>query len=295
MTYSDLHKVDTGVALCQVTELSAGPDWLTLTLPIDAPHAALWHVGNIGIIKTIASGGYPEEPRSIYGYDGIGAGGSFAGETRGRYMVILSGERASTHFDAVYRSDANVPRIDIQATAKYDLMPHDIAQRSYDYADAHNRRLPEHRRRKLYILMGSDGGDTLYLGSPSSEARGRIYNKEKQSKDTNFANSWRYEISFKNDAAKRLAAVIATQDDARSEYCAAYVRNWYGERGIPCAYDIDRSEVVLPPTKRAKPTLRRRLEWLYSQVAPTVRWLREEGYTEEAIAALGLSDLLPPA
>lgn len=290
--YSDLFTTEKGVEVCTAQTISAGADWLSLTLPREAENAFLWHVGNCGIVRTIASGGFVLENRSIYGYTGLGAGASFAGIGTDRYMAILGGERASLYFDACFRSDANVPRLDIQCTVKYDKTPFDIAKRSYYDASAFNNQLPEHRRRKLFIIMGSDGGDTFYLGSPTSEARGRVYNKEREAKDINFTGCWRYEVSFKNDAAKRLAAVIAAQNGGRAHYIASYVRNWYAQRGVTVAYECSGDNEVLPPTKRAKTDVKRRLEWLRTQVAPTVRWLCEEGHREEVLDVLNLE---PPA
>lgn len=289
MTWTDLHSTAEGIKICSTEQVSAGADWLSLTLPADAENAYLWHVGNVGIIRTIAQSGFPLENRSLLGFTGVGAGGSFAGIGTDRYMLILSGERAAQHFDAVFRGDANVPRLDLQSTVRYDHLPDDIAHRSYYDASNHNNRQPEHKQRKLYMVLGSDGGHTFYLGRPKAEARGRIYNKEKQSKDVNFDRSWRYEITFRNDAAKRLAAIIAAQNGGRAAYIARYVRSWYAERGVTCAYDPGGDERILEPTKKAKTSVRRKLEWLHNQVAPSVRWLLEEGYRDEVLSALNLS------
>lgn len=279
MTRSDKHVVE---------QVAAGVDWLTLTLPWDAEQIDLWHMTGMRALGQVSAGGYELKPRSMLGYDGQSCGNCFVGTRCDGIMQQFTGHHADTAISSVYRQDAHISRVDLQVTVKFASMPSDIARKAYTSANAANRRLPSHRHRKLYIIVGSDGGDTFYLGSPASSQRGRLYNKEIQSEDPVYARMWRYEVVYRNDRAQVVTAAICPGSENRAATIRNTVAEWWKARGVDCSYFATGAGAVVPLYRTLPTDIERKLIWLRSQVRPTVKLLLELGMQDELAAALDL-------
>lgn len=274
-------------------EVRSGVDWLSITLGKDKPNASWWHHCLLMHISGLRIGGYDLKERSMLGYQGWACGNCFIGEREDDYYCQLTGHHADGAFELAYRSDAHISRIDMQTTVKYKEMDYNVAREAYDGTLAVNALLPLARRRKIYIICGSDGGDTLYVGSPSSEIRTRLYNKEVQSEDTDYTRCWRYECVFRNDYATGYAKELYEAVDNRMGRCAAIVAEIYRRRGIRCGW-VDSDELpCLPIIKTLPSDVEKRLWWLENQVKPAVRKLTDAGFRDKVIAALGLDETLP--
>lgn len=272
-----------------VEQVTAGIDWLTLTLPWEAEGFQPWYISGISRVNTIAKLGYQLKPRSMLGYEGISAGNCFVGERGDGVMMQFTGHHADGAFFRVYRDDAHISRIDLQVTVRFTVMPPDIARRAYQDADTANRRLPAHRRRKLYVIMGSDGGDTFYLGSPSSDQRARIYNKEIQSEDPDYVRTWRYELVYRNDFATSISRTIDTGASDHKNVVLSVVSSWLQYRGVDCSLFSQGEREVLPIARTLPTDIEAKIKWLRTQVRPTIKLLIERGMQDELSEALGVS------
>jgi DNA relaxase NicK len=168
-------------------------------------------------------------------------------------------------------------------------MPSNIAKEAYRDATVANRRLPSHRRRKLYIIVGSDGGDTFYLGSPSSDQRARIYNKEVQSEDPDFVRTWRYECVYRNDYATSVANTLNRTAFVIEEAVLSIVASWLQQRGINCALLKAGDGMALPISRTLPTDIETKLRWIRTQVRPTIKLLIERGMQDELLEALGIN------
>jgi len=272
-----------------IDAVKAGIDWLTFTLSKDKPAASWWLNKGYEHIRTVAHQGHELKQYRLNGYDGYGVGGCFVGERPNDYMVQFSGSWADDAFWALYRNDCHVSRIDLRVDVKYKIMPQTVARKGYRDAVRANNELPIQRRRKIYILMGSDGGDTLYVGSPSSDQRGRLYNKEIQSEDPLYQRTWRYECVYRNDAASRVATVTYEAGSHDFSAIRSIVATWYANRGISTRQFSTGAIITLPLTRTIPSDVEKRLVWLKTQVAPALRFLQEHGATTEMLEALGIS------
>jgi DNA relaxase NicK len=203
-------------------------------------------------------------------------------------MVQFSGSYADRFYERIYRADAHISRIDLRVDVKYTEMPTKTARKGYASALRANNKLPISRRRKMYILMGSDGGDTLYIGSPTSEQRGRLYNKEIQSEDPIYGRTWRYECVYRNDAAAAAIKAIGRGDGERLERIKSIVATWYSQRGVYTGHFAGSQTIALPIARTLPSDVEKRLVWLRSQVAPALKMLREHGALNDALEALDL-------
>lgn len=269
-----------------VERLYAGIDWLTLTVGNDAEGIAEWRNRGIRALESLQRDGYVLKPRGLLGYYGVSAGNCFVGEREVDSMMQFTGPHADRFFDSVYRSDAHVSRIDIQVTVKTVERHANVAKEGYQAATKDNDSLPATRRRKLSIIMGSDGGDTLYVGSPSSDQRGRVYNKEVQSEQPEHTRCWRYEVIYRNSRATPIAGAIYGRGSDHTDICVKYAAAWFGLRGVDVNWFF--SGVLQPqPLIRTLPTdVEAKLRWLETQVRPTIAYLNELGFRDTLLQML---------
>jgi DNA relaxase NicK len=271
-----------------VEQITAGVDWLTMTLPDAIYKEEAWYMKGIHELSEIRAQGYELKERCMLGFDGYSVGNCFVGGNHDRIMMQFTGHHANHAYDWLYRGDAHISRIDLQVTVKYTIMPKGIAKEAYRAASAANRKLPDHRRRKLWIIVGSDGGDTLYLGSASSKQRGRLYNKEVQSEEPSFVRTWRYECVFRDATATMVAANIAQGTGTTAPRILDWVTTWWSARGVDCSH-IESGRKLVIPISRTQPTdVEAKLKWLRTQVRPTIKYLVELEMHEELSEALGV-------
>lgn len=261
-----------------VEERSAGIDWLTLTLRSDAILADVWVEHSLTVLDKICEQGYELKYRTLQGYYGVSAGNCFVGSREDGHIVQLTGHHANDHFIEVWRPACHCSRIDVQCTIKYRDMPLDVAKECYDGATLDNLRLPSTRRRKLIIIRGSDGGDTFYLGAPTSDQRARIYNKAVQSEDIQYARSWRFEVVYKNDLATRLALRCPFNSVERADWAASVVSQWLSARGVTYGGLTADGRAIIPISRVLPTDVEKRMKWLTKQVQPTIMKLIAAGY-----------------
>lgn len=275
----------------QLVTVRAGIDWLTLTVKRDVFHVEQIVYAWQRAFGLLAAEGNEQKEQRWNGYEGWSVAGSFYGERDDGWMFQLAGQCADEHFATCYNPKCNVPRIDLQVTCWYAREDLATGREVYAAAMEHNQGLPVQRRRKVYLICGSDGGDTCYVGAPGAETRIRVYNKARQSEAAYYQNAWRYEVVWKNALAAQVAEWLAERPDSRADYSRRMVAATMVSRGITCPWTDEPSLVALP-TQAVKPTdAQRKLTWLAEQVKPSVQWLISEGFEQEVLDALALSDV----
>lgn len=266
-------------------------DWLTLTIPSYHEQyyerVEQWQ----SIISHEQKQGNLIKPIALNGYTGFGAGSTKFGLRTDGAMLELTGSAADKYFIAAFTQYSSTTRMDIAVTVRFSTEDLSIAKECYANAVETNNSRPNQTKRKLYIISGSDGGDTCYIGAPSSEQRGRIYNKEKQSNEAAWKNCWRYEVQFRNKLAQQAAeACYAAQMD-RSGVVTDMVKRWFLARGVDTPFTANGSMAALPTAFRQGTDVARKLDWLKNQVRPTIHQLIENGWYNEVYQALAL---VPP-
>jgi len=269
--------------------ITSGIDWITATLPDGSQMDNEWVHKCLVCLDSVVDEGYQLEYSGLNGYKGVKAGGCFVGSREDGHMVQFSGRFADKFFDTVMRPDVHISRLDIQTTVKFKTMPKRLAKEAYRDAIKENETLSVSRRRKIYIIVGSDGGDTCYIGSASSAQRGRIYNKEVQSEDIEYVRSWRFEVALRNEEATRLARSLTRERASRTQFCADWCAIWFEKRGVACPWVFDAEIVVLPPEKTRPSDIETKLNWLRHQVKPTVQYLCSVLDKRVILELLGLS------
>lgn len=269
-----------------VTTTSVGVDWISATLGRDEIEDQTWLHDAFACLWEVQAKGNTYKRRSLLGFDGWESGGCFVGSNDTTHYAQFAGKYANDAYTSLDHPKVHISRVDVQITVQYDIEL--IKEGRYQYARAihHNKSLPEHRRRKIHLYAGSDGGDTVYVGSPSSDSRGRVYNKAKQSNEQAYERSWRYEVVLRNENAVQLFRRVISADTEAPKLILSYVLNWYAERGIIVLGVVPGRYDTIAPPKQPATDVERKLRWIKNQVIPTIRKLAELGYAEELMDAI---------
>lgn len=227
------------------------------------------------------------KPWDWKGYRGIRSGSVECGERPDGVFVRISGALAAEEWRPIARHAAHVSRLDLAVTVR--LLSE--ANPAADVYRTTNPALKQGRGRRVqkgrHIETWTEG-DTTYLGSRKSDRYGRIYDKGKESHDPAFKDCWRWEVEYKGDTATPLSNVLQASD-VESTAVLAYVWSDFEAFGAPPTWGLG-AEVHRFVATRPKSDDLRRLEWLRTQVAPSVRILIDHGRRAELLEALGLLD-----
>lgn len=270
-------------------EIRAGIDWFSASMA-DGPGAWEWCMKGIHALNTIELDGNEVKARSLNGYSGISAGGSFVGTRHDGYFVQISGKYADDWFDELFHPEMHTTRLDIQATVQYDEYLPNKGKECYDASNLYRASLPETKQWVPYFIEGADGSYSAYLGAASSKQRACIYNKDRQSRDSNYLRSWRYEVRFRNELAHRWSHIVHNSTAARAQTCLDSVRSWLISRGVYLDELGGGSVLVLPKIQTRPSDIDTKLNWLRVQVAPSISWLLERTARATIIRALGLAE-----
>jgi DNA relaxase NicK len=274
-----------------IEEVRAGIDWLSCSLPGETRDRATWQNECIHVLAEISDEGHQTRAMGMLGYKGVQVGGSFTGQREDSTYCQLAGVYAQRYFKRIARPDLQISRLDLAVTVKFRLMPASLGEDAYQAALDADKNLSGGRHRRLWYMSGSDGGYTLYIGSPKSEERARLYNKEVQSETPDYARCWRYETVYRNDRAMAVfESLFAVDELYASTLCGILVGTWFGNRGVLCPWLSAETASIRPINKENPSDAAKKLKWLRTQVQPALRWLIEHGFEEDALIALKLRE-----
>ena len=259
----------------------SGVDWISGTLGREEIENQTWLYDNLHALETVQRLGNTYKRRSLMGFDGWESGGCFVGSNETTHYAQFAGKYANDAYHMLEHPKVHISRIDIQITVQYSIELPKEGRFQYASAVRYNKSLPAHRQRKIHLFAGSDGGDTTYVGSPSSDTRGRIYNKHKQSGESSYERCWRYEVVYRNEHANNVFRYLLNQASQVTASIVQEVVAWYNKRGIMVLdVGLEGGNAIEPP-KSVRTDAERKLQWIRNQVVPTIRKLAELGYAEE--------------
>lgn len=270
----------------EIELVTSGIDWLSCTLHKEAYGYQEWRGNALHALELVAKEGYELKRRGLLGYEGLSCGNCFVGENDHGSFAQFTGEKADWAFGYVMHPSAHFSRVDVQTSVKYREYQANIGKRAYRDSIRANEALPAGRKRKIWIIVGSDGGDTVYIGSASSDQRCRIYNKERQSDDIRYTRAWRYEVVFRNELATSFAKNLSASVISRADYCLETCVAWCTTRGVDIQAFGSGTGVVLPLQRTLPTDVERKLNWLAHQVRPTVEYLCKLGFRDTIMETL---------
>lgn len=242
------------------------------------------------LVETEHRRGNDKHPWQSQSFQGVRSGQVCVGRSERGLLFRLSGQLAADHWRDVYRDATNVSRVDCAATVRLTGNWRDLSRVHHDEALQYQK---EHSPKlRVTRVDGGKHGCTLNVGSRSSNAYARIYDKSAESGLPEYDDCWRYELEAKKDYALLVAARLSADND--DGLCpAAIACGWLERRGVSTPWNP--RVVLINMGPRASSDDQRRLSWYTSTVAPGVQSLIAKGKLNEVILALGLSGLVKSA
>lgn len=269
--------------------LESKVDWLTLTSSRAGRFAEMLEFGYKQVVNQ-ANGGNIPKPFHWQGYQGAHCGAITYGDRQDGAILQISGAEAHRLFSETLPLEPKCTRIDVQVTVRLADSSTRWAARSY--RELTNLPLVRGTRPTATYYANTEGGETCYLGAPTSEHRGRIYDKGAESGKPEYRNCYRWEVETRAERGQKLYRLLA-ESRTLSESIAGYVAEWFAARGCDLPFSAE-TRLTLSPATPDKSDVGRKLQWLKEQVRPSVEYLCLSGYSQECISALGLtSGILP--
>lgn len=266
-----------------------GVDYLRLTATDHEPFPA-WDA--ILLPEYLAEEQAGKKPiyRWMLGYYGRMGEHCFLGKNDTGCMIQLSGGLAWDRWYDAGNHSPRCTRMDLQVTWPVDDDPGLYIRLMYEDGKAFpnaNGRPPA-----LQLTDTPTGAKMLTVGSRQSMLYGRMYDKGRESKIPEYDGCVRWEIEVKAEEARDLNAYMR-EHKSEASTTRAIVKDFWSRRGMTPFWDTYEGMQGKPPVKRTR-TIDTKLAWLKTQVAPTLKYLEEEGRLADALRALfgeGMEDL----
>jgi DNA relaxase NicK len=257
--------------------LRSDVDYLTVTTTTEKASATLLHdlYDLLGQRQMYSN---PSRTWRFMGYSGLAFEGVRYGLRGQEAIVMLSGEKAAELWFKVAPNRQRCTRIDLAVTVELAVEDKEVATRAYEAA-------VDNSSVTSSLVSSSQGGSTVYVGSRHSQFMGRLYDKGSE-EGMPAGWIWRYEVECKKPASEAIVSQLLTELNP-SEWIASYVSRFFQSRAIIPLFEATNVECAIEI--QAKVTSEaKQLEWLRSQVRPTVGRLCVMGLEDEVRAALNL-------
>lgn len=260
----------------------ASVDWLTVTASEHQRRGVLFDMFTkvCDAMKTL---GQDPQVWNWMGYKGLQVTGVRWGTRAEDDIAIASGMDAAQWWQQLAGFRDNCSRVDLAVTVFPPFAMYDVAARAYSSMGGWNGN--NSQKRKACFLHNNAGGQTLYIGSRSSDQFGRLYDKSAQLRPPRPAGTiWRYEVEFKHQRAEVvLKSLIASESAQRfPDSIVPTLYDWFEERFVQPIFTRNCTVPVLPTQLQATVTTdQMKLEWLRRQVGPAVRKLVQRGYADQ--------------
>jgi hypothetical protein len=268
-----------------------GADWLTMTWPGEIQDTVLKNKRDIigwAERRKVREGGRDfVKPWAWQGYSGMKCGQVEIGDRLDSTIVRLQGKAADDWLREKLPTGHNITRLDIALTFWSDLNRDGLIALHSLEAEGKRNTL-QSRPFRVRLIDGKGDGNTLYVGSRSSELWVRIYDKEKSPNTTDeYKGALRYEVELKEDTARE-ALERCTRRGYSARSCLEVLTSLLIRRGICALGTGGICGEIFPPSSLPVTSLEDSLRWLETQVRPSVSRLMREGYEQEVLEALGL-------
>lgn len=250
-----------------------GVDWIGATAP-DHKNFDRAQLAFLPFWTAAQRDGEQLKTRTQNGYWGHATQHTFLGRRDDGMLMQATSKCADDAFASIMAISAHIPRLDVQETIWIDEPVPEYLNRVYVALDARNRE----RAKPTYLKanVASRHVQTIYINSPQSDQRGRIYDKFEESKDPFYRGAVRYEVQLRNRRATAAARYLVEQP-VRPIACASLATTWYNLRGATLP-QIDGTEEHKVKLSKRKHTHQASLDWFSGQVSSTLlRVLREAG------------------
>lgn len=264
--------------------LDANVDWITVTSR-ESKIGHLWQEiyqqqrQESEALKLMAV----EKRWRIMSYEGVGFQGSIrVGFSEQLGWIVMASSSSAKIWSKLVGAKAKVTRIDLAVTQNFSIEIAEVPRRYYEALKDVDK-----RARNYSLIQNTKRGQTLYVGSRRSEKFGRLYDKGVQSGEALPGLSYRWEVEYKKPVSEELARALFAVKERQAETITAMVFEFFDDRGIPPLFPKTGHAVELSTEARVT-SLDRKLNWIRSQVRPSIGQLVMAGRSRELFDAFGI-------
>jgi hypothetical protein len=264
----------------------AGFDWLAVTVHKDHPR-----VNDVSLIirdaqRKNAAAGIPTEPRKWFQYEGLQSERLFIGESPDRIMVQATSATAQGVFELLRAQQEAVRcgRIDVAVTTQHETDEKLFATNCKTRIREFERTQDLPRQVDLRPYEKAKYGDSLYIGSPTSDYRTVIYDKSREQKLALGGWYWRREVKALKKAAKSVFKAACAHPD-QAKFCRNLVAQRLRGYGLD-EHWMNETESVCLPTAPKVSDLQKELAYFEKYMKNKVGNLVVQGYDLLLLEAL---------
>ena len=281
---------DEDISLVKPVAIVATVDWLTLTAKTTQAKTELFKAST-EVLADVRKNGGNVKNWSFKGYNGYNAEGFRWGTRSDSDIAMLSGQDAEELWKVFLPIAENVTRVDLAVTVETSNPIPGLLEYYYEWdQETHRRSLSTHRLTAT-LIKNNKGGQTLYVGARCSNQLGRVYDKAAEQQMPEFIGRlWRYEVEFKRERARAVATRLVDHNHLHNqikENIRSTVFLWFDARDVPPIFHHTGQEFSLEIEAKVQSD-EISLNWLSSQVKPTVQRLLKKGKATEVYESLGI-------
>lgn len=210
------------------TVIEAQVDWITAVRLADVSQREMAELG-VELLRRERERGAVQQASRILGYRGWNCGRVYYGGRPDSTMLRVSGALADKRFDDLRACSDHFTRIDLAVTTRLDPATTELAKERRQALES--RPKGEGFQTNWRLVETSAKGDTLYLGSRTSQFFARLYDKQRESANPHYDACWRWEVECKQAAARAAAGGVSGATDRRA-FVGAAVRDHFARRGV---------------------------------------------------------------
>lgn len=267
---------------------SGTSDYLTITAKIGTQEWASMQAVYDAIKYDDITQGLDERPARALGYVGDKIGTLFIGTSPQGGILRVSGalSEVACKMLAWLPGNHHVTRLDFQLT--WELQDDDMGRAERIATEVRKAQAASTLKNapKVRLLTSYGEGDTVNIGSRSSEVFIRIYDKSREQKVMGPPWLWRYEVELKGERALQAMRLYkASSGDNHTVY--QIVDYWMRDRLVPVPWQAT-DALDWPQVGRPETDAERKLKWLENSVKSSVQYLIHKGHRQLVYEALGL-------
>lgn len=266
--------------------MEVGVDYITAIAKSPGAQESMQNLG-AELMCVWHDAGEETRPWSMKGYEGFICGPIQLGSRNDSTIMRVTGGEADSHWERVWQVAESVTRVDLQVTVRPRIDASKLV------AKVRRQSCLWSNKRKDEPLVGwrgdNRGGATVYVGSRFSDKFGRCYLKGIESGLDHYTDTVRFEVQYQKKTCLPLLRAVHSSK-VRLVAIAGHVSGFFQNRGVDLR--LPSVPMVTLSVSRRPPELEQKLEWLRTQVAPSVQRLIDAGCYHRVVTALGLDDSL---
>ncbi len=265
-------------------EMFAAIDWVTATTRDEATGHSWQEIYQQQREEDNMLGLLTRERRwKFMSYEGTGFPGSIrVGFSEQLGWIAIASSSSASVWSKLTGAASKVTRLDLAITQNLLFAIPEVPRRYYEALTEEDT-----GARNYSLIQNTKQGQTLYVGSRRSEKFGRVYDKGVEEGGALPGFRYRWEVEYKKPTSDELARALIAVKGREADAITALVYEFFDNRGVSPLFRKLGDSVVLKTSARVT-SLDRKLNWIRSQVRPSIGEIIMAGRSKDLFTAFGI-------